>query len=102
MLEAALVNPSLVMLVVEPNPENATIERVRRYKGSRQARLRTDGDGCCPQGDPFKFATFDDFARSIMPDVQWLDDFLRLRRFEKQIQASDRPSAEDAGAGSAE
>ena len=23
-----------------------------------------------------------------MPDVQWLDDFLRLRRFEKQIQAS--------------
>jgi hypothetical protein len=38
----------------------------------------------------FKLASFDDFARSIMPDVQWLDDFLRLRRFEKQIQASHR------------
>ena len=33
----------------------------------------------------FKGATFDDFARNVMPDVQWLDDFLRLRRFEKQI-----------------
>jgi hypothetical protein len=38
--------------------------------------------------EKYKVATFDDFSRSVMPDVQWLDDFLRLRRFEKQIQAS--------------
>jgi hypothetical protein len=31
-LEAALMNPSLVMLVVEPNPTSPTIERVSRYK----------------------------------------------------------------------
>ncbi|WP_156433579.1 hypothetical protein [Bradyrhizobium retamae] len=40
----------------------------------------------------FKHATFDDFARSVMPDVQWLDDFLRLRRFEKQIASSATPA----------
>ncbi len=92
-IENALMNPSLVMLVVEPNPSSAVIERIRRYKdlGKRAFVL-------CPTTDafstaPFKHATFDDFARTVMPDVQWLDDFLRLRRFEKQI-ASSATSAE--------
>ncbi len=31
-IEVALMNPSLVMLVVEPNPHCDTIDRVRRYK----------------------------------------------------------------------
>ena len=96
-LEAALMNPSLVMLVVEPNPESPTVERVRKYKdlGKRAFVLTTMDDA--QKACPFKFATFDDFAHSIMPDVQWLDDFLRLRRFEKQIQASGSLLAGDAG-----
>jgi len=87
-IENALMNPSLVMLVIEPNPKSPVIERIRRYKelGKRAFVL-------CPTdaaftADPFKYATFDDFARSVMPDVQWLEDFLRLRRFEKQIASS--------------
>ena len=101
MLEAALMNPSLVMLVVEPNPESATIERVRRYKdlGKRAFVLTATSDA--HTATPFNIATFDDFAHSIMPDVQWLDDFLRLRRFEKQIQASGSLTAGDAGPGPA-
>ena len=101
MLETALMNPSLVMLVVEPNPESATIERVRRYKdlGKRAFVLTATGDA--HKATPFNFATFDDFAHSIMPDVQWLDDFLRLRRFEKQVQASGSLSAGDSGSGPA-
>ncbi|MDR6667086.1 SIR2 family protein [Rhizobium sp. 1399] len=86
-IENALMNPSLVMLVVEPNPNSPVIERVRRYKdlGKRAFVL-------CPtkpafENAKFHHATFDDFARTVMPDVQWLDDFLRLRRFEKQIAA---------------
>ncbi|MGO8298859.1 SIR2 family protein [Rhizobium ruizarguesonis] len=86
-IENALMNPSLIMLVVEPNPDSAVIERIRRYKdlGKRAFVL-------CPTKPAFaaaKFhhATFDDFASTVMPDVQWLDDFLRLRRFEKQIAA---------------
>lgn len=94
-IENALMNPSLVMLVVEPNPASPVIERVRRYKdlGKRAFVL-------CPTSDaftaaPFRHATFDDFAKSVMPDVQWLDDFLRLRRFEKQITSS--ATTTDAG-----
>jgi hypothetical protein len=88
-IEAALMNPSLVMLVIEPNPNSSTIDRVRRYKDlGKRAFVLTPTDAAFNAAE-FKFATFDDFAHSIMPDVQWLDDFLRLRRFEKQIQASN-------------
>jgi hypothetical protein len=89
-IESALMNPSLVMLVVEPNPKSGTIERVRRYKDlGKRAFVLTQTEAAFV-ATKFKLASFDDFARSIMPDVQWLDDFLRLRRFEKQIQASHR------------
>lgn len=87
-IEAALMNPSLVMLVVEPNPLSATVDRVRKYKDlGKRAFILTPTKGAFDSAN-FKYASFDDFARSIMPDVQWLDDFLRLRRFEKQIQAA--------------
>ena len=92
MLEAALMNPSLVMLVVEPNPKSATIERVRRYKALGKRAFVLTAKDCVHESSQFRVATFDDFARSIMPDVQWLDDFLRLRRFEKQIQTSNSAS----------
>jgi hypothetical protein len=97
-IENALMNPSLVMLVIEPNPASPVIERIRRYKdlGKRAFVL-------CPTeaafaAAKFKHATFDDFARSVMPDVQWLNDFLRLRRFEKQIASSATPVEPDPGA----
>jgi len=86
-IESALMNPSLVMLVVEPNPKSETIDRIRKYKelGKRAFVLTANEETF--NLEPYRLATFDDFAHSIMPDVQWLDDFLRLRRFEKQIQA---------------
>src|SRR4029077_12494467 len=87
-IESALMNPSLVMLVVEPDPNSGTIDRVRRYKElGKRAFVLTSTEAAFNTAK-FKLATFNDFANSIMPDVQWLDDFLRLRRFEKQIQAS--------------
>lgn len=100
-IETALMNPSLVMLVVEPNPKSGTIDRVKRYKelGKRAFVLTPTEQAFTLK--PYKFATFDDFANSIMPDVQWLDDFLRLRRFEKQIQAS-RQEAPEVPGGAAE
>jgi len=86
-IETALMNPSLVMLVVEPDPNSKTIERIRRYKDlGRRAFVLTPTEAAFTAAQ-FKNATFDDFARSVMPDVQWLDDFLRLRRFERQIVA---------------
>lgn len=86
-IETALMNPSLVMLVVEPDPNSKTIERIRRYKDLGKRAFVLTATEAAFTAATFKNATFDDFSRSIMPDVQWLDDFLRLRRFEKQIAA---------------
>lgn len=94
-IETALMNPSLVMLVVEPNPKSPTIKRIQEYKElGRRAFVLTATDTAFAV-TPFKVASFDDFAKSIMPDVQWLTDFLRLRTFEKQIASmqSDRGGA---------
>ena len=87
-IETALMNPSLVMLVVEPNPNSPTIDRIKKYKelGKRAFILTPIQEAFDPK--KFDIADFTDFSRTIMPDVQWLDDFLRLRRFEKQIHAS--------------
>jgi hypothetical protein len=90
--ENALMNPSLVMLVVEPNPKSPVIDRIRRYKDlGKRAFVLCPTDAAFAAA-AFKHATFDDFARPVMPDVQWLDDFLRLRRFEKQMAPSSTPA----------
>jgi len=93
-IEMALMNPALVMLVVEPNPDSPTVKRIAEYKElGKRAFVLTPTKESCEQGKSenngmMKYATFNDFAKFIMPDVQWLDDFLRLRRFEKQLQQS--------------
>lgn len=91
-IETALMNPSLVMLVVEPNPGSAIVDRIRRYQrlGQRAFVLteRLDDGASCS----FKAATFADFAQNVMPDVKWLDDYKRLRNFEDQLRkVEDRP-----------
>lgn len=85
-IETALMNPSLVMLVVEPNPTSAIVEKIRRYQclGQRAFVLTErldEGAGCS-----FQVATFADFAQNVMPDIKWLDDYKRLRNFEDQLR----------------
>jgi SIR2-like domain len=96
LIETALMNPSLIMLVVEPDPNSPTIQRIRRYKELGKRAFVLTASEAAHAAAPFKRATFDDFGNNVMPDVQWLEDFLRLRRFEKQIAAStgSDPSAE--------
>lgn len=97
-IETALMNPSLVMLVIEPNPDSEIVKRIRRYQslGQRAFVLTerlAEGKTCS-----YKVATFADFARNVMPDVKWLDDYKRLRTFEEQIRkAEDRDPQGDAG-----
>ncbi len=91
-VETALMNPSLVMLVVEPNPETAIIERVKKYQGlGQRAFVLTErvepGKSCS-----YKVATFADFAQNVMPDVKWLDDYKRLRTFEEQLKKANEPA----------
>ncbi len=88
-LETALTNPSLVMLIVEPNPNSDIVGRVNRYQdiGNRAFVLTVDSETF--GNSAYRYATFDDFSRNVLPDVRWLEDFLRLRRFEDQILRSN-------------
>lgn len=99
-IETALMNPSLVMLVVEPNPQSAIVERIRRYQSlGQRAFVLTErlGEGTSCS---YSVATFADFAQNIMPDVKWLDDYKRLRSFEEQIRKVEdkKPDAPEGGA----
>lgn len=88
-IETALMNPSLVMLVVEPNPASQIVERITRYQSLGQRAFvlteRIDDEQNCT----YQVATFADFAQNVMPDVQWLEDFKQLRKYEEQIRAAD-------------
>lgn len=93
-IETALTNPSLVMLVIEPDPNGAIVQRIKRYQGLGQRAFvlteRLEGSAKCS----FGVATFADFAKNIMPDAKWLEDYKRLRAFEEQIRkAQDKPPA---------
>ena len=97
-IETALMNPSLVMLVVEPNSNSQIVKRISRYQNlGQRAFVLTErlenGQDCSYQA-----ATFADFAQNVMPDVQWLEDFKQLRRFEEQIRkVEETPPSEPTG-----
>ena len=98
-IETALMNPSLVMLVVEPNPDSAIVNRVRRYQNLGQRAFVlcekvSKGDSCS-----YKLATFTDFAQNLMPDVKWLEDYKRLRQFEEQIRKTHSNETNDVNEG---
>lgn len=87
-IERALANPSLVMLVVDPcmdKRKEDLLERHRR-KGSRLFILTSNPK--CPQkteGDRCSVATFDDFARNIMPNVKAQEEYIRLKKLERDL-----------------
>lgn len=93
-IETALMNPSLVMLVVEPNPASKIVERIAAYQSLGQRAFvlteRLEPGADCS----FKIATFADFAQNVMPDVKWLEDFKRLRQFEEQIRKTEEKGSD--------
>ena len=95
-VETALMNPSLVMLVVEPNPDSAIVEKIKQYQGLGQRAFVltenvSEGSKCS-----YQIATFADFAQNIMPDIKWLDDYKRLRAFEEKLKDTG-PTDQDGG-----
>lgn len=84
-IETALMNPSLVMLVVEPNPNSAIVERIKHYQALGQRAFVLTENIADEQECGYKIATFADFAANVMPDVKWLEDYKRLRKFEDQL-----------------
>lgn len=102
-IDEALTNPGLVVLVVDPNPPSQLQERMRRYQtaGERAFLLTADN----PDGQSPRLASFEDFAVKLMPHVRWLDDFVRLRKVERLVRETpgipeaDQPPSGEGGSG---
>lgn len=92
-IDEALTNPGLVVLIVDPTPPTQLRERLKRYQtaGERAFLLTaTNSSGSAPT-----HATFDDFAVDLMPHVRWLNDFLHLRKVERLVRTDVRPDETD-------
>ena len=87
-IDDAMNNPSLVLLVVDPRPGTATKDRLRLYQetGERAFLLAPEA-----QSGEVSLCGFDDFAQNLLPQIQWLEDFTRLRRIERTLY--DPPSS---------
>lgn len=88
-IESSLKNPSLVMLVVEPNPRESIMKRIDRYQSLGQRAFILTKRCSEDENGQSNRATFADFALNIMPDVKWLDDYRRMRVFEEEINKLD-------------
>lgn len=81
MIDDAMTNPELVMLVVDPKPGESVKKAVARYQSIGERAFLLEGPD------------FDQFAKDLLPHVRWLDDFARVRKFEKAVAAADSASA---------
>lgn len=77
-IDDAMTNPELVMLVVDPAPGKAVKEALERYQSIGERAFLLEGPD------------FDTFAKNLLPHVRWLDDFARLRKFEKAVAAEGK------------
>jgi NAD-dependent SIR2 family protein deacetylase len=82
-IDDAMLNPGLVLLVIDPSPGINTKAKIEQYQsiGERAYLLHARE----PENPP-KTATFDDFAINVMPHVKFLDEWVKLRRLEKTIR----------------
>lgn len=87
MIDDAMTNPELVMLVVDPAPGKAVKQVLERYQSIGERAFLLEG------------ADFDSFAKILLPHVRWLDDFARLRKFEKSVQPPGDGSTDASGDG---
>lgn len=88
-IDEALTNPGLVVLIVDPTPPPQLTERLERYQMSGERAFLLTGTNPADHGPP-QLATFDDFAVNLMPHVRWLEDFLKLRKVEKVVREQPR------------
>lgn len=84
-IDDAMTNPSLVLLVVDPSPTKELIDRITRYRDTGERAFLLTSTSASTES---ALATFDDFAKNLMPNVQWLSDFVSLRRTEHTLQGA--------------
>lgn len=98
MIDEGMTNPGVALLVIDPFGSAAIHDRVRRYQEAGERAFLLSGPGNEPDSKP-EFATFDDFATNLLPNVRWLEDYLRIRKMEAALREPD--SSDDASSGGA-
>lgn len=89
-IDEAMTNPSLVLLIVDPMPTDHLRKRVARYQQTGERAFLLSAEQPDVKKPP-AYATFDDFAQNLMPHVQWLDDYIKLRKSEKAVSNGGTP-----------
>ena len=99
-IDEALTNPGLVVLIVDPTPPPQLRQRLERYQTAGERAFLLTSTPSDEEGPPLR-ATFEDFAVNLMPHVRWLDDFVRLRRVERHLreELSGGESADESDEG---
>ncbi len=90
-IDDAMANPGLVLLVVDPVPGDATMDHLERYQAAGERAYLLSAT---TQTNPPSIATFDDFALNLLPNVRWLDDFVALRKLEKTLAQAKEGESE--------
>ncbi len=79
-VEDALINPSFVMLVVEPAPNPNLRSRLEGYQAIGARVYLLEGFDTPMSIGPTTPATFDDLATNVLPNVAWLEEWVRVRK----------------------
>lgn len=88
-IDDAMTNPSLVMLVVDPCANADLKKRIAVYQRTGERVFLLSGRN--PVGKLPEFGTFDDFSTKVLPQVKWIDDFVKLRKVERDILTLSSP-----------
>jgi hypothetical protein len=101
-IDDAMTNPSLVLLVVSPTKSDMIYKHFQKYAqlGERAFYLYGDGEDTGEEDKNKRPATFYDFTHNLMPNIKWLDEFVKLRQHEKKIEntSTRHPAPEEGGA----
>ena len=95
------MNPSLVMLVVEPNPQSGTVDRIRRYKDlGKRAFVLTPTEAAFATGGPKLRPLTTSLARSCRMSSGWMIScgYVALKNKSKRLTSQRRTARRIAGA----
>jgi len=90
-IDDAMLNPGLVLLVVDPNPGKTTKEKIQKYQQSGERAFLLRAQDFSRNGA----AKFDDFVQNVLPHIKWLDQFIKLKKLEKTIKEVPPPQGAD-------
>ncbi|HSW64468.1 MAG TPA: hypothetical protein VLH56_14350 [Dissulfurispiraceae bacterium] len=86
LINDAMTNPSLVLLVVSKGPSEDLKGRIAKYRSAGERAFLLE-------------STFEDFADMYLPNVAWVDDQIRMLKAERELKTIDGNNEDGSGNG---